>query len=102
MTTPIKDHLPYRGAIIGLLLGLDESDDDDDTSTDVPDIETALDAFLDDLQEGQPFGVALGAIEIAAYLIRQLRLWTGQSQQEILSEMAAELTRRSLDQPEGA
>jgi hypothetical protein len=102
VTTPIKDHIPHRGAIVGVLLGLDESGDGDDTGDDFPNIETALDAFLDDLQKGQPFDVALAVVEIAGYLIRQLRRWTGESQQEILSAMAAELTRRTLDRTEGA
>ena len=99
VTNPAEvDHTPARAALVGLLAGLDDSDENDGDN----DIAGALDGFLDDITEEQPFPVALGAIEITAYLMKQLRLWTGQSQQEILTEMAAELTRRSLDQSEGA
>ena len=94
------DHTPARAAILGLLTGIDDNPNNESNSDD--DMTGALDAILDDIAAEQPFPVALGAIEIAAYLMKQLRQWTGQSQKEILTEMAAELTRRTLDRTEGA
>jgi hypothetical protein len=67
--------------LIGILAGLDEQDE--------PDVQEVLYSFLDELQEANPFDVALGAFELLTHLAADLEAWTGQSRTEMLRALAA-------------
>jgi hypothetical protein len=81
MESQTRPRTAYRDVLIGLLAGLDESDE--------PDVQEVMYGFLDDLTEANPIDVALGAFELVTRLAADLEVFTGKSRTETLRDLAA-------------
>jgi hypothetical protein len=56
---------------------------------DEPDVQKVLYNLLDELQEADPFDVALAGFELVTRLAADLGAWTGQSRAQTLRDLAA-------------
>jgi hypothetical protein len=81
MDSVTRPRTPWRNVLIGILAGLDEHEE--------PDVQEVLYGFLEELQEADPFDVALAAFELVTRLAGELGGRTGKSRAETLRDLAA-------------